>query len=135
MLAFAVSRFSFKSNIPLLMLFTAGNLLPQQVIITPLFRMYLPLPLLQFAERQRLVYDSVLRHRPDPHRRSRLGFCTFVLSNYMKTISKELTEAALVDGASLWTTYRRVILPLSDPRWRRSRRSSSRSSTTTSSGP
>ena len=29
------------------------------------------------------------------------GFCTFVLSNYMKTISKELTEAAVVDGASV----------------------------------
>ena len=43
------------------------------------------------------------------------GFCTFVLSNYMKTISRELTEAALVDGASLWTIYRRVILPLCRP--------------------
>jgi multiple sugar transport system permease protein len=43
------------------------------------------------------------------------GFCTFVLSNYMKTISRELTEAALVDGASLWTTYRKVILPLTRP--------------------
>ena len=27
------------------------------------------------------------------------GFCVFVLSNYMKTITKEITEAALVDGA------------------------------------
>ena len=33
----------------------------------------------------------------------------------MKTISKELTEAALVDGASLWTIYRKVILPLCRP--------------------
>ena len=43
------------------------------------------------------------------------GFCTFVLSNYMKTIPRELTEAALVDGASLWTIYRKVILPLCRP--------------------
>ena len=43
------------------------------------------------------------------------GFFTFVLSNYMKTISKELTEAALVDGASLWMIYRKVILPLCRP--------------------
>ena len=33
----------------------------------------------------------------------------------MKTISRELTEAALVDGASLWTIYRKVILPLCRP--------------------
>ena len=32
-----------------------------------------------------------------------LGFCTFVLSNYMKTLPKELNEAAVVDGASVWT--------------------------------
>jgi multiple sugar transport system permease protein len=33
----------------------------------------------------------------------------------MKTISKELTEAAIVDGASLWTTFWSVILPLTRP--------------------
>ena len=44
-IAFAVSRFSFRFNLFLLMLFTAGNLLPAQVIITPLYRMYLALPL------------------------------------------------------------------------------------------
>ena len=44
-----------------------------------------------------------------------LGFCTFVLSNYMKTIPKELTEAALVDGASVLRTFWQVILPLCRP--------------------
>ncbi|MEA2536326.1 MAG: multiple sugar transport system permease protein, partial [Chloroflexota bacterium] len=45
MVAFGVARFSFRFNVALLMLFTAGNLLPQQVIITPLYRMFLLLPL------------------------------------------------------------------------------------------
>ena len=45
MLGFAVSRFSFRFNLSLLMMFTAGNLLPPQVIIVPLYRMYLLLPL------------------------------------------------------------------------------------------
>src|SRR4029078_2983350 len=43
------------------------------------------------------------------------GFCVFVLSNYMKTLSKELTEAALADGASVWRIYWNVILPLCRP--------------------
>jgi multiple sugar transport system permease protein len=29
------------------------------------------------------------------------GFCTFVLSNYMKTLPHELYEAAAVDGSSV----------------------------------
>ena len=38
MMAFAVSRYSWRFNLVFLMLFTAANLLPPQVIITPLFR-------------------------------------------------------------------------------------------------
>ena len=63
MIAFAVSRYSFRFNIALLMLFTAGNLLPQQVVITPLYRMYLALPLPAPAVRQRHLVRPVLRHR------------------------------------------------------------------------
>ena len=44
-----------------------------------------------------------------------LGFCTFVLSNYMKTIPRELNEAAVVDGAAFWKTYRSVVMPLTRP--------------------
>ena len=44
MAAFTLARFSWRFNLVVLMLFTAGNLLPPQVIITPLFRMYLALP-------------------------------------------------------------------------------------------
>lgn len=114
MLAYVFSRFSFRLNLPLLMMFTAGNLLPPQVIIVPLYRIYLALPLPRFISDSGLLYDSlfgiVLIHVV-----FQTGFCTFVLSNYMKTISRELTEAALVDGASLLTIYRRIILPLCRP--------------------
>ena len=44
-----------------------------------------------------------------------LGFCTFVLSNYMKTLPQEMTEAAVVDGASVFQIYRKVIMPLVRP--------------------
>ena len=43
------------------------------------------------------------------------GFCTFVLSNYMKTLPKELNEAAMVDGASLWRQYWQIVMPLTRP--------------------
>ena len=47
MLGYVFSRFSFRANLLLLMMFTAGNLLPPQVIIVPLYRIYLLLPLPQ----------------------------------------------------------------------------------------
>ena len=43
------------------------------------------------------------------------GFCTFVLSNYMKTIPKELGEAALVDGASVVRQFFQIVMPLCRP--------------------
>jgi multiple sugar transport system permease protein len=43
------------------------------------------------------------------------GFCAFVLSNYMKTLPKELTEASLVDGAGVLRQFVQIILPLCRP--------------------
>jgi multiple sugar transport system permease protein len=114
MLAYVFSRFSFRLNLPLLMMFTAGNLLPPQVIIVPLYRIYTVFPLPKFLSDSGLLYDSAIGIILI-HVIFQTGFVTFVLSNYMKTISRELTEAALVDGASLFTIYRRVILPLCRP--------------------
>jgi multiple sugar transport system permease protein len=114
MAAFALSRFSFRFNIALLMLFTAGNLLPQQVIITPLYRMFLAIPLPHWLSDTGLMFDSYFGI-VTIHVAFQMGFCVFVLSNYMKTLPKDLTEAAFVDGASVWRQYRSVILPLSRP--------------------
>jgi multiple sugar transport system permease protein len=113
-IAFAVSHFSFRFNIALLMLFTAGNLLPPQVIITPLFRMYLALPLPAPLSDNGLWYDQYLGITAIQVA-FQLGFATFVLSNFMKTLPRELTEAALVDGASVLRVYWHVILPLCRP--------------------
>lgn len=112
--AYVVARLNFKFNIAMLILFTAGNLLPQQVIITPLYRMYLAIPLPRFLADSGLLYNSyfgliVINVS------FQLGFCVFVLSNYMKTLPHEIDEAAIVDGASLWTRYWRLTMPLCRP--------------------
>ncbi|HEV8568700.1 MAG TPA: carbohydrate ABC transporter permease [Actinoplanes sp.] len=114
MVAYVVSRLSFRFNIPLLILFTAGNLLPQQVIITPLYRLYLAIHLPEWISGNGLLYNSyagliVINVS------FQLGFCVFVLSNYMKTVPTDIDEAALLDGASLWTRYWRVTIPLVRP--------------------
>ncbi|HEX9343241.1 MAG TPA: carbohydrate ABC transporter permease [Actinomycetota bacterium] len=112
--AFAVARFSWRFNIALLMVFTAGNLLPQQVIITPLYRLFLMIPLPTWMNATGTLYDSYWGIIAI-HVAFQTGFCTFVLSNYMRTIPHELTEAALVDGASVWRQFWRIIMPLTRP--------------------
>jgi len=112
--AFGISRYSWKLNLALLMLFTAGNLLPQQVIITPLYRLFLEIPLPSFMSESESLYDSFWGII-GIHVAFQLGFCVFVMSNYMKTIPMELTEAAMVDGASVWRQYWGIIMPLCKP--------------------
>jgi len=114
MMAFAVSRFSWRFNVTLLLLFTAANLLPPQVIITPLFRMYLALPLPWPLSDTGHFYNQYVGIMMI-HVAFQLGFCTFVLSNYMKTLPIELNEAAFVDGASVWRIYHQITLPLIRP--------------------
>jgi multiple sugar transport system permease protein len=113
MVAFSVSRFSWRFNLLALMIFTAGNLLPPQVIIIPLYWIYQFVPFPP-SDNGKLLYDQFLGVILI-NIVFQIGFCVFVLSNYMKTLSRELTEAALVDGASVWRTYRSVILPLCRP--------------------
>ena len=112
--AFVVARFSFRFNLAMLLLFTAGNLLPQQVLLAPLFKIYTNVHVPTFLSSSGELYDStfglILINVA-----FQTGFCVFVLSNFMRTIPEELTEAALVDGASVWTRYWRITIPLCRP--------------------
>jgi multiple sugar transport system permease protein len=114
--AFVCTRYSWKFNIFFLVLFTAGNLMPVQVIFQPLFQIYKRVPLPDFlsdTDTGNLLGTKIAVILI--HIAFQIGFCTFVLSNYMKTIPKEISEAAVVDGASLPRQYFQVILPLTRP--------------------
>ena len=112
--AFVVARFSFWFNLPLLVLFTAANLLPQQALLVPLYRLYnsvqVPFWLSDSGTLYNSYYAVIITHIA-----FQTGFCTFVLSNYMKTLPGELTEAALVDGAGVLRQYWQIVLPLCRP--------------------
>jgi multiple sugar transport system permease protein len=114
MMAFAVSRFTWKLNITLLIMFTAGNLLPPQVLAAPLFEMFkhFELPYSVSGSGSLLnTYFAVIA----VNTAFQVGFCTFVLSNYMKALPADMTEAAFVDGAGIWRQYWSIIMPLTRP--------------------
>jgi multiple sugar transport system permease protein len=114
MMAFAVSRFRWRFNVTLLIMFTAGNLLPPQALAAPLFAMFkhvsLPYSLSDSGSLLNTYYSVIIVDTA-----FQIGFCTFVLSNYMKALPEDLTEAALVDGAGVWRQYAGIIMPLCRP--------------------
>ena len=113
-MGFVLARFSFKLNLTLLGVFLAANLLPQQALLIPLYRMFREIPLPEFMSDSGTLLNSyyalILVNTA-----FQTGFCTFVLSNYMKTLPKELYESAQVDGASVARQFFQLTLPLCRP--------------------
>ncbi|HEX6934897.1 MAG TPA: carbohydrate ABC transporter permease [Actinomycetes bacterium] len=113
-MGFVLSRFSFRFNLTLLGIFLAANLLPQQALLIPLYRMFREIPLPEFMSDSGEMLNSywalILVNTA-----FQTGFCTFVLSNYMKTLPRELYESAQVDGASVLRQFWQLTLPLCRP--------------------
>lgn len=112
LVAFVVTRYKYKFNLTLLLLFTAGNMLPIVLTYIPVFWMFIWVGEL-FGNRNMLYnnYGGLIL----VHVGFQVGFATFVLSSYMKTIPKEISESATIDGANVFRHYWNVILPLLRP--------------------
>ena len=114
MVAFVLARFSYRFNLALLGVFLAANLLPPQALLVPVFRLYRMIPLPEFMSDSGQVLGSFWGLIAI-NVAFQLGFCTFVLSNYMKTLPHELYESAMLDGASVWRQYWQLTMPLVRP--------------------
>ncbi|WP_457208878.1 carbohydrate ABC transporter permease [Nocardioides sp. P5_C9_2] len=114
MVAFVLARFSFRFNLALLGVFLAANLLPPQALLIPVFRMFREIPLPLFMSDSGSMLNSfwslILVNTA-----FQMGFCTFVLSNYMKTLPHEIYESAELDGAGVWRQYWQLTMPLVRP--------------------
>ena len=112
--AFVLARFTFKLNLTLLAVFLAANLLPPQALLVPVYRMFRLISLPYWLSSS----GSLLNNQLGViliNVAFQLGFCTFVLSNYMKTIPAEIYESARVDGASVLRQFFQLTLPLCRP--------------------
>ena len=114
LVAFVLARFSYRFNLTLLGVFLAANLLPPQALLIPVFRMFRDIPLPTFLSDTGTMLNSftalVLVNTA-----FQMGFCAFVLSNYMKTIPHDIYESAELDGASVWRQYWQLTMPLVRP--------------------
>jgi multiple sugar transport system permease protein len=112
--AFVLARFSYRFNLTLLGVFMAANLLPPQALLIPVYRIFRAVPMPEAFSTSGNLLNSFLGLIL-VNTAFQVGFCTFVLSNYMKALPKELYEAADVDGASVFRQFWSITMPLCRP--------------------
>jgi multiple sugar transport system permease protein len=95
--AFAHVRFPGRNSLFVLLL--ASLMVPVQVTVIPLFLIMRQLHLINTP------WSLIL-----PGITGALG--VFLMRQFFLTVPRELFEAATMDGANAWTTYRRIALPL-----------------------
>lgn len=102
MMAFAFARFRFVGQRLLFGLLLIGLMVPTMMLIIPQFLLARSLGLMDSLSGLVLFYVG-----------GTLALNTFLLRGFFEEIPKELDEAMIVDGASAWTRYTRLVLPLS----------------------
>ncbi len=102
--AYAFARFSFRGMAPVLGAFLAVSMFSGAVLLIPLFRLMRTLGLLNTY--WAMIIPGVAFLIPS---------AIWLLRTYMMRIPVELNEAAYMDGASQFYTFRRVILPIASP--------------------
>jgi multiple sugar transport system permease protein len=102
--AFGLSRYRVPLRRTILILMLAGNLLPVQMLLIPITRI----------TQQIDIYDT-LGALIAVQVAFGIGFYTFVLYGFMRTIPQELQEAATLDGAGTVRIFLQLILPLTRP--------------------
>lgn len=79
--------------------------------MTPALSYLIPL----FAVFQLLRLNNTLTALVITHLVITVPIVVYVMAGYFETLPKELEEAALIDGGSVWSTFRWVALPLARP--------------------
>lgn len=104
MASYVLARFEFRGRTFITYLFLLGMIFPIFLALVPLYFVMTKLKLLDTYPGLILVYVAFS-----------LSFTTFFLTNFFRTLPKELGEAALMDGANQFDIFSRVYLPLAKP--------------------
>jgi raffinose/stachyose/melibiose transport system permease protein len=102
--AYPLSLMRWRPGKWLLTVLIALMVIPPIVLIIPLFQMMVDINQLNTYQSVIVIYTGIM-----------LPFSTFLLVSFFSTIPRSLLEAARMDGAKSWSTFIRVVLPLSMP--------------------
>ncbi|MBM4370989.1 MAG: sugar ABC transporter permease [Deltaproteobacteria bacterium] len=102
--AYAFSRFRFPGRRAGLLSFLVSQMFPGVLMLIPLYIVLQKLGLLNLKLGLILVYSTTA-----------IPFCVWMLKGYFDTIPRDLEESARIDGASRFTIFWRIMLPLAMP--------------------
>src|ERR1700676_3919233 len=101
---YGLSRFSFRGKPLLVALMLTTQMFPLVMLVAPMFRLLAPLGLTNSLTGLVIVYSAF-----------NAPFATFLMQSFFDAIPRELEEAAMIDGATRFGAFRRIILPLTVP--------------------
>ena len=102
--AYPLARMSFIMNKPIFSAIVATMSIPVHITLIPVFRMTIQLGI-----------DGQIYALIGPNVAFNLAMSIFILTAFMQTISREMEEAAEIDGCTRAATFFRIILQLSKP--------------------
>jgi multiple sugar transport system permease protein len=102
--AYALARLRFPLKFLLLAVILSITTFPPIAIAAPIFKLWTDIGIYN-------TYEGLII----PYLTFALPLCIYILTSFFREIPKELEEAALVDGASHFQAFRKIILPLAAP--------------------
>lgn len=102
--AFAIARMRFRGRDAFLSLNVGLMIVPPVVMLIPLFTLYTQFSMVSTYWGLIILYAGLT-----------LPFSVYLLSNFFRSIPRELFESAAMDGASHLKILLRIVLPLSAP--------------------
>lgn len=102
--AFAIGIGRVKGRLWIVGIFLLANMLPQEVLVYPLFRMMQNIGLNNSGWSIVLIFTVI-----------QAAFGTYLLSSVLGTFPRALLEAASLDGANRWQILWRVVFPVVRP--------------------
>ena len=104
MAAYAITRKRMMGRTLISAYFLASTTLPIQLFLLPLYFAFAHLGLINSLPAVSLIYTAI--YSP---------FAIFLLRTYFLALPSELEEASMMDGATPWQTFTRVMLPIVSP--------------------
>ena len=102
--AFAITRLNIKHKTAIFVFFLLGMMLPHQMALIPLNRAFSNYNLINNYAGLFVVYTGF-----------GIGYGILVLRGFMRSIPKDLDEAAYIDGCGKLRLYYNIILPITKP--------------------
>jgi len=101
---YGLGKYAFRGDALLFIFIVAGMFLPPQIALIPVFRLMNDIGLYDTLWAVIIVHTAF-----------GIPICTLVMRNFFQIVPNALREAALIDGASEYVIFFRIMLPLTRP--------------------